>query len=49
MANEEKKDEGEKISLETRQQQPIPEGWRKKWLNRQERIEDRWRNRELGD
>ena len=40
---------GEQIALETRQQQPIPQGWQKKWLNRQSRIEDRWRNRELGD
>lgn len=44
MADEEKKDEGEKIALETRQQQPIPEGWTKKWLNRQAKIEDRWRH-----
>jgi hypothetical protein len=49
--DKEKKTEqkGEQIALETRQQQPIPQGWQKKWLNRQSRIEDRWRNRELGD
>ena len=51
MENNEKKTEqkGEQIALETRQQQPIPEGWAKKWLNRQSRIEDRWRFVEYGD
>lgn len=46
--DKEKKNEqkGEQIALETRQQQPIPDGWKKKWLNRQARIEDRWRNYE---
>lgn len=50
MDNDKKTEQkGEQIALETRQQQPIPQGWQKKWLNRQSRIEDRWRNRELGD
>lgn len=50
MDNDKKNEQkGEQIALETRQQQPIPQGWTKKWLNRQSRIEDRWRNRELGD
>lgn len=50
MDNDKKTEQkGEQIALETRQQQPIPQGWTKKWLNRQSRIEDRWRNRELGD
>lgn len=41
--------EGEQIALETRQQQPLPEGWLNKWQNRQAAIEDRWRNYEYGD
>ena len=51
MATENKQNEqkGEQIALETRQQQPIPQGWQKKWLNHQSRIEDRWRNREYGE
>lgn len=43
MANEEKKTEGDKITLETRQQQPIPEGWNQKFQKRQQAIDDRWR------
>lgn len=50
MDNDKKTEQkGEQIALETRQQQPIPNGWMKKWLNRQERIEDRWRNYEPED
>lgn len=50
MDNDKKNEQkGEQIALETRQQQPIPQGWQKKWLNRQSRFEDRWRNRELGE
>ena len=51
MATESKQNEqqGEQIALETRQQQPLPEGWTNKWQNRQAAIEDRWRNYEYGD
>lgn len=51
MATESKQNEqkGEQIALETRQQQPVPEGWEQKYQQRQSRIEDRWRCVEYGD
>lgn len=47
--NEKKNEQGEQIALETRQQQPVPEGWAQKYQQRQSRIEDRWRFVEYGD
>lgn len=49
MDNEKKNEQGEQIALETRQQQPVPEGWAQKYQQRQSRIEDRWRFVEYGD
>lgn len=50
MDNDKKNEQkGEPIALETRQQQPIPEGWINKWQKRQSKIEDRWRNYEPED
>lgn len=49
MDNEKKNAQGEQIALETRQQQPVPEGWAQKYQQRQSRIEDRWRFVEYGD
>lgn len=51
MENNEKQNEqkGEQIALETRQQQPVPEGWEQKYQQRQSRIEDRWRFVEYED
>ena len=47
--NNQKQNNGEKVALETRQQQPLPEGWTQKYQQRQSRIEDRWRFVEYGD
>jgi len=47
--NEKNEKQGEKVALETRQQQPVPEGWAQKYQQRQSRIEDRWRFVEYGD
>lgn len=47
--NEKNEKQGEKVDLETRQQQPLPEGWNQKYQQRQSRIEDRWRFVEYGD
>lgn len=47
--NEKNEKQGEQIALETRQQQPVPEGWAQKYQQRQSRIEDRWRFVEYGD
>ena len=47
--NNQNSDKGEKVALETRQQQPVPEGWTQKYQQRQSRIEDRWRVVEYGD
>lgn len=47
--NEKNNEQGEQIALETRQQQPVPEGWEQKYQQRQSRIEDRWRFVEYGD
>ena len=47
--NEQNEKQGEKVALETRQQQPLPDGWTKKYQQRQSRIEDRWRFVEYGD
>ena len=47
--NNQNSDKGEEVALETRQQQPLPEGWTQKYQQRQSRIEDRWRFVEYGD
>lgn len=47
--NEKNEKQGDKVVLETRQQQPLPEGWTQKYQQRQSRIEDRWRFVEYGD
>ena len=47
--NNQNSDKGNKVTLETRQQQPLPEGWTQKYQQRQSRIEDRWRFVEYGD
>lgn len=47
--NEKNEKQSEKVALETRQQQPVPEGWNQKYQQCQSRIEDRWRFVEYGD
>lgn len=49
MESKKAEEQDEKIALETRQQQPVPEGWEQKYQARQSHIEDRWRFAEYGD
>lgn len=49
MESKKAEEQGEQIALETRQQQPVPEGWEQKYQARQSHIEDRWRFVEYGD